>query len=35
VAERVCQHCNSLDINTLCDHCQTTHAASSLVDPPP
>jgi hypothetical protein len=24
VAERVCQHCDSLDINTPCDHCQAT-----------
>jgi hypothetical protein len=22
VAERVCQHCDSLDIHTPCDHCQ-------------
>jgi hypothetical protein len=24
VAERVCQHCDSLDIDTPCDHCQAT-----------
>jgi hypothetical protein len=24
VAERVCQQCDSLDIHTPCDHCQTT-----------
>jgi hypothetical protein len=24
VAERVCQYCDSLDIDTPCDHCQTT-----------
>jgi hypothetical protein len=24
VAERVCQHCDSLDIHTPCDHCQAT-----------
>jgi hypothetical protein len=24
VAERVCQHCDYLDIHTPCDHCQTT-----------
>jgi hypothetical protein len=24
VAERVCQHCDSLDIHTPCEHCQAT-----------
>jgi hypothetical protein len=24
VAERVCQHCDGLDIDTPCDHCQAT-----------
>jgi hypothetical protein len=35
VAERVCQHCDSLDIHTPCDHIvRLPNAASSLKDPP-